>query len=145
MSSALRCRTLETAQLLTAGLSAARMYVSPRVGPRMFPLPINPAAHVLGCDRLYPLAAMVREFPGFTPLDADDAALWQDGINTLDEIGFQTAGGQLLAWLQSQEASRVFLIAHDGTIINYRTLLGETRLSRADFPGEAGTCRTVLT
>ncbi|WP_430167902.1 phosphoglycerate mutase family protein [Paenibacillus lautus] len=48
-------RTIETTNIMTYGLNSAKKYVTPLVGPRMFPVPPNPKAFVLKCDINYPL------------------------------------------------------------------------------------------
>ncbi|MCI3919454.1 histidine phosphatase family protein [Paenibacillus sp. TRM 82003] len=131
-------RTIETANLLTRGLPNARKYVDPAAGPRMFPLPENPTAYASRCDIVYPLETIRRGHPEYILRRADDLDLWTSGINTMDQEEFLALGHAFIGWVKSLNAERVFMISHDGTITNYRILLGEVGLTRADFLGEAG-------
>jgi hypothetical protein len=131
-------RTIETTNIITYGLKSAKKYVTPLVGPRMFPIPTNPEAFVLKCDINYPLGMIVTDHPDFIVLDKDQPELWNAGINTLIESAFAPHGMRLISWIKTLRAKRVFIITHDGTITNYRSLLGEDGLTRSDFLGEAG-------
>jgi hypothetical protein len=50
----------------------------------------------------------------------------------------------MINWIRDQGIERAFIIAHDGTITNYRQLLGEKGLTRSDFLGEAGFYKSNL-
>lgn len=137
-------RTIETTNIITSDLAHPQKYISPVVGPRMFPMPENPEAHFSKCDINYPLNTIQAEHSDFKLLQADDYKLWQDGINTMPEETFSRLGQQLFAWIRELDHRRTFIVAHDGTITCYRILLGEQGLTRADFLGEAGFHRTIL-
>jgi broad specificity phosphatase PhoE len=128
-------RTLETALVLAAGTAAA-LYTSPAVGPRMFPQ--DPRFNVLACDHLPARHTLARDFPAFAFVPDDDATLWTTTINTIPAADFAAAATRLLRWCQARGHARAFLVAHDGTIHNYRQLLGEPNLTRATFLGPAG-------
>jgi hypothetical protein len=137
-------RTIETTNIITYGLNSAKKYVTPLVGPRMFPIPTNPEAFVLKCDIHYPLGRIVTDHPDFIVLEKDHLELWNAGINTLPESAFVPLGLSLIRWIKALRAKRAFLITHDGTITNYRSLLGEDGLTRSDFLGEAGCCKLKI-
>jgi broad specificity phosphatase PhoE len=67
---------------------------------------------------------------------------WGEGINRIDQELFEGYGKQLLEWCLSI-GNRIIIISHDGTITNYRLLLGEKGLTRKDFLGEAGVLKTI--
>jgi len=106
----------------------------------MFPMPPDAESNVLRCDWLYPLEQIEYNHSDFTIMDTDDLYLWTLGINTTDDDAFTNLGSRLISRIKNQATgtNRAFVIAHDGTITSYRILLGETRLTRADFLGEAG-------
>ncbi|BBI34017.1 histidine phosphatase family protein [Cohnella abietis] len=131
-------RTIETTNIITSELDSVKKYVSPIVGPRMFPFPTNPEDYVLRCDMSYPLKNIINDYPDFTVLESDDQELWEKWINTLAESDFVPLGLRLISWIKKLSTNRVFIIAHDGTITYYRLLLGENGLTRSDFLGEAG-------
>ncbi|ASS65006.2 MULTISPECIES: phosphoglycerate mutase family protein [unclassified Paenibacillus] len=135
-------RTLQTARLLADGRADLRLLVSPRVGPRMYPMPDNPSASEFRCDRIYPQSAIVAEFPEFGCLKSDSAGLWDGRLNTMDREAFRTEALKLLrdahAAIGEEGRGRAVIVSHDGTITSYREALGEERLTRADFLGEAG-------
>lgn len=137
-------RTIETANIITSDLVRPQKYISPIVGPRMFPMPEHPEAHFSKCDLNYPLSTIQAEHSDFNVLQADDLKLWQDGINTMHEAEFSRLGQQLFEWIKQLQHQRIFIVAHDGTITCYRALLGEQGLTRAEFLGEAGFHRTTL-
>ncbi|HEX7064540.1 MAG TPA: histidine phosphatase family protein [Bacillales bacterium] len=131
-------RTIETANLLTSNLFHVTKFVHPLVGPRIFPLPENPKSHVSKCDEIYPITAIRKDHPDFIIQQEDHVNLWNEGINTMSQEAFDALGDELLSWVQSLKKERIFIVAHDGTITNYRILLGEEGLTRDDFLGEAG-------
>jgi broad specificity phosphatase PhoE len=128
-------RTIETARLL-CGDAHPRRYASPLVGPRMFPQ--NVRFNPLPCDDLLEPQALTREFPEYELLPGDTASeLWL-GINTMPSVRFTQAATDLLRWCRQGGGPRVVVVSHDGTIHNYRELLGEKNLTRTSFlgPGE---------
>ncbi|WP_339290298.1 histidine phosphatase family protein [Paenibacillus sp. FSL W8-0187] len=131
-------RTIETTNIVTCGLNSAKKYVTPLVGPRMFPMPSNPEAFMLKCDIHYPLGMIVTDHSDYIVLEKDHPELWKTGINTLSESAFAPLGLRLIRWIKALRVKRVFIITHDGTVTNYRCLLGEGGLTRSDFLGEAG-------
>ncbi|MCU6710375.1 histidine phosphatase family protein [Paenibacillus sp. J5C_2022] len=139
-------RTIETANILASGLLHPQKYISPLVGPRMYPLPVDPITHEVKCDWIYPLEEIQARHSDFNLLDTDDLSLWTLGINTIADTQFSILGRRMLSFMQQKVAgtSRAFIIAHDGTITNYRMLLGEQGLTRADFLGEAGWYRVEV-
>lgn len=134
-------RTVETA-LILAEATNARRCVSPLVGPRMFHP--SPKGTTLPCDRLLDVSTLHREYPELEILEPPSADLWNDGINRIGDEAFRTLGTSLLGWCLAQARARVVIVAHDGTVHNYRRLLGETALTRADALGEAGWHRMSL-
>ncbi|WP_236575619.1 histidine phosphatase family protein [Paenibacillus sp. USDA918EY] len=130
-------RTIETARILCP---AKKIYVTPLVGPRMFPQ--NPDYPALVCDEIY-TKEEVRVFdPECEVLDLG-LDCWTEGINRMDQNVFEIYAGKLLDWCLGR-AKRVIIISHDGTITNYRLLLGEKDLTRDDFLGEAGVFETKI-
>jgi broad specificity phosphatase PhoE len=130
-------RTIETANILTVDLLNAKKIVNPVVGPRMFPLPKDPKSYASRCDEVFPIDTIKRDYPDFI-IQHHDTSLWTDGINIIDQEKFYELGNQLISLIRIQNTSRTFIISHDGTITNYRILLGEDGLTRDDFLGEAG-------
>lgn len=125
-------RTIETAQLLTQSFN---FYVSPFVGPRMFPQ--NPELPFLLCDQAYTKEEVIDLYPETLILDFD-LKNWGEGINRINQEVFENYANRLLDWSRDNER-RTIIISHDGTITNYRIFLGEKGLTREDFLGEAGT------
>jgi broad specificity phosphatase PhoE len=128
-------RTIQTAQLL---MQSNEFFISPFVCPRMFPQ--SPEFSSLNCDRIYSREEIFDYFKDVTILDFGWID-WGEGINRIDQLNFESYGMQLLEWCFPQE-KRVIIISHDGTITNYRTLLGEKELTREDFLGETGIFKT---
>jgi broad specificity phosphatase PhoE len=137
-------RTIETANIITKHLLKPRKYINPLVGPRMFPLPKNPQAFLCRCDKSYPMDIVVRDHPDFILMLQENDDLWNEGINTMDASAFKRLGIEMIDWIKAQNTSRAFIITHDGTITDYRILLGEKGLTREDFLGEAGWHRVIL-
>lgn len=137
-------RTIETATILTSDMTASHTYISPLVGPRMFPFPAYPELFILRCDMNYPLDDIVSQHSEFLLLNNDDIGLWLNGINTMTKDKFTFLAQRMIDWIRNSGSSRNFIITHDGTITCYRELLGESGLTRDDFVGEAGWYRTVL-
>ncbi|MGM1048055.1 MAG: phosphoglycerate mutase family protein [Bacillota bacterium] len=129
-------RTIETANILTEDLDQPIKYISPLVGPRMFPQ--NQRRSRLKCDEHLPIERIEKEYHEFVVIDAANQEVWIDGINDKEEKLFKKLGDGFITWIKAQGNSRVFIIAHDGTINSYRQLLGEKGLTRTDFLGEAG-------
>lgn len=72
--------------------------------------------------------------------------MWSAGKKGLTRLGqdiFEGYAKRLIEWI-GERYNRVFVISHDGTITNYRILLGEKGLTREDFLGEAGVYRLKL-
>jgi broad specificity phosphatase PhoE len=128
-------RTIETAMILAHGTRAAR-YASPSVGPRMFPQ--DPRFAPLLCDRTLEPEVLVRGFPGFELIPHEHETWWAEGINTIAPARFEAMAAALLQWCRGTGGARVVVVSHDGTIHNYRQLLGEKHLTRASFLGAAG-------
>jgi broad specificity phosphatase PhoE len=128
-------RTLETARIL-CGDAGARRFVAPVVGPRMFPQ--NPRFTPLRCDVMLEPVVLQRDFPEYHlhPTDTE-SELWS-GINQVPAAQFAQAARDLLRWCREANSSRVIVVSHDGTVHNYRALLGEENLTRASFLGPAG-------
>lgn len=133
-------RTIETANIITSGLQHPHKYISPLVGPRMYPMPVDPISHEVKCDLVYSLDEIQEKHSDYILLDTDDMSLWTQGVNTIADTQFFTLGRRMISFIRqnASDTSRAFIIAHDGTITNYRILLGEQGLTRADFLGEAG-------
>lgn len=132
-------RTIETLELLTRGKPEARMWVSPLLGPRMFPQ--NPEWTTLPCDIPLTRQETQAAYPRLRLRAEDDEERWRLGINDRPQTEFAAEASELLRWMRQQGRPRVFAISHDGTIHAYRELLGEKGLSRDDFLGEAGMYR----
>ncbi|MCQ4088389.1 histidine phosphatase family protein [Saccharibacillus sp. JS10] len=124
-------RTIDTALKLT---NEHRFIVTPFVGPRMFPQ--NPEYTELLCDQIYTEQEVLASYSNIALLDFDTEC-WKTGINKIPQAQFEVYATQLLNWIRSRY-EKAFIISHDGTITKYRTVLGETDLTRDDFLGEAG-------
>ncbi|GGD61172.1 phosphoglycerate mutase family protein [Paenibacillus nasutitermitis] len=68
---------------------------------------------------------------------------WKEGINRIEQDIFEGFAKRLIDWI-GESYKKIFIISHDGTITNYRILLGEKGLTRKDFLGEAGVYRMKL-
>nr|WP_202128665.1 histidine phosphatase family protein [Paenibacillus dendrobii] len=130
-------RTIETAQILRKDNN---FIITPFVGPRMFPQ--NPNLPFLICDQIYCKEDIIKYYLGIEILDFE-LDCWGEGINRIDPNTFEDYAHRLLAWIK-EKGNRIFIISHDGTITNYRILLGEQELTRKDFLGEAGVFRRTL-
>jgi len=130
-------RTIETAQILTKDNN---FIISPLVGPRMFPL--NLELPFLLCDQTYSKEDIFALYQDVEILDLD-LDCWGEGINRIEQKCFEEYAMKLLNWCNGRE-KRIIIISHDGTITNYRILLGEQGLTRQDFLGEAGIFITVF-
>ncbi|QYR21316.1 histidine phosphatase family protein [Paenibacillus sp. sptzw28] len=135
-------RTIETVNILTDGLTQPKKYISPAVGPRMFPQ--GPESAAFRCDIALPRARIINEYPGFIVMNDFNEPVWLEGINAIEEKKFQELGLGLINWIREQGLDRAVIVAHDGTINSYRQLLGERGLTRLDFLGEAGTFKVAL-
>jgi broad specificity phosphatase PhoE len=135
-------RTIQTARILCAEAGPSR-YVSPAVGPRMFPQ--NPEFRPLVCDELLEPETLRQEFPDYQLHPGEqDRELWS-GINQIPTPSFARIADELWQWCLKSGAARVIVVSHDGTIHNYRELLGEANLTRASFLGPAGLHRVRVT
>lgn len=130
-------RTIETAQILREN---HKMFISPLVGPRMFPQ--NPESPELNCDQILTEEEVSSIYKEVEILDLG-LGCWEKGINRLERELFEMYAKQLLEWCRVKQQRTIF-ISHDGTITNYRVLLGENGLTRNDFLGEAGVFKTNL-
>ncbi len=129
-------RTIDTAAILLDRLSC---YISPLVGPRMFPQ--SPESPSLACDRILTKAEITALY-GFSNLVDLELDCWEEGINRIDQDVFERYAKRLFDWI-GEKYAKVYMISHDGTITNYRILLGEAGLTREDFLGEAGVYRMI--
>ncbi|CAM4212494.1 phosphoglycerate mutase family protein [Paenibacillus xylanexedens] len=125
-------RTIETAQLLPPNKNLT--FFSPLVGPRMFPQ--NPEFVPFVCDQIYSKEELSHQYTDIRMLDLG-LDCWEESINQMDAHRFKILAEQLLEWCR-QQGGNTFIISHDGTISNYRMLLGEKGLTKSDFLGEAG-------
>jgi phosphohistidine phosphatase SixA len=132
-------RTIETAIMLKNNLDLG-FIITPLVGPRMFPH--NPELPFLDCDHIYSKAEITNLYRGVEIIDFN-LDCWKEGINRIDQDVFEGYARQLLSWI-GDRFNKIFVISHDGTITNYRILLGEKGLTRKDFLGEAGVYKLVL-
>jgi broad specificity phosphatase PhoE len=135
-------RTIETARILTENLNFPKIFISPLVGPRVFPLKEN--SKTVKCDITLSVSRIEEKYSEFTVLGKDDTNIWSEGINIISDDKFIKLGEKMIEWIKEFGAERTFIISHDGTITNYRKLLGEQALTRSDFLGEAGTYRIIL-
>jgi hypothetical protein len=124
-------RTIETAIMLTNSLD---FIVTPHVGPRMFPQ--NQEFPFLICDQIYSKSVISSLYSDIKTIDFN-LDCWEEGINKIDQELFEGYANLLLEWI-GDRYKKIFIISHDGTITNYRILLGEFGLSRNDFLGEDG-------
>ncbi|MEF3354087.1 histidine phosphatase family protein [Paenibacillus sp. GYB006] len=124
-------RTIETATILTHNMD---FIISPLVGPRMFPQ--NPELPDLKCDQILSKTEIINLYGDTEVLDFN-LDCWKEGINRIEQDVFEGYAKQLLEWTR-KSYKKTFIISHDGTITNYRILLGEEGLTRKDFLGEAG-------
>ncbi|WP_051318279.1 GNAT family N-acetyltransferase [Cohnella thermotolerans] len=129
-------RTIETANLLTEGIERPRKFITPLVGPRIFPY--KPEWKTFVCDEHLMLEEVAAYDSSFIALDTANGGLWTEGINETEESRFEQRGRSFIRRLGTQRANRAFIVTHDGTITSYRKLLGERDLTRTDFLGEAG-------
>ena len=125
-------RTMRSAEVL---LGHTNFYVSPLIGPRMFPQ--HPDFPFLLCDRIYTREEILEKKQDAAILDFG-LDLWGEGINRIELEQFESLGKRFLDWCCAR-GKRAVLISHDGTITSYRVLLGEKGLTRDHFLGEAGT------
>lgn len=130
-------RTIETATIIQNGTD---FIISPFVGPRMFPQ--NPKLPFLACDHILSKSEITNLY-GDTEILDFNLDCWKEGINRIGQDIFEGYATRLLDWIR-ESYKKVFIISHDGTITNYRILLGEKGLTRNDFLGEAGVYRMNL-
>lgn len=135
-------RTIETARILTEYIDSPKIYLSPWAGPRVFPL--NNDSKTAKCDIHLPLGRVLSEYTDYIVLEKKDSAIWNEGINIINDPRFFEGGEKLIHWMKNLDVERVVMISHDGAITNYRKLLGEQGLERSDFLGEAGTYKIEL-
>ncbi|MEO2214491.1 histidine phosphatase family protein [Paenibacillus amylolyticus] len=125
-------RTIETAQLLIPNKNLA--FFSPLVGPRMFPQ--NPEFVLFVCDQIYVKEELSNHYTDIRMVELG-LDCWKESINQMNADRFQILAEKLLEWCR-QQSGNTFIISHDGTISNYRILLGEKGITKSDFLGEAG-------
>ena len=101
--------------------------------------PQNPEFPIFTCDQIYSRDEIMKLFKDAITLDFD-VDCWEEGINRIAQERFESYAKQLLDWCKDKH-NRILIISHDGTITNYRILLGERGLTRKDFLGEAGVYR----
>lgn len=130
-------RTIETATIIKNGMD---FIISPFVGPRMFPQ--NPELPFLACDHILSKTEITILY-GDTEILDFNLDCWKEGINGIEQDFFEGYATRLLDWI-GESYKKIFVISHDGTITNYRILLGEKGLTRKDFLGEAGVYRMNL-
>jgi len=130
-------RTIETAAIIKNGMD---FIISPLVGPRMFPP--NPELPFLACDHIL-CKTEITNLYGDTEFLDFNLDCWKEGINRIEQDIFEGYAARLLAWI-GERHKKTFFISHDGTITNYRILLGEKGLTRKDFLGEAGVYQMSL-
>ncbi|WP_127529448.1 histidine phosphatase family protein [Paenibacillus kobensis] len=130
-------RTIETAAMLTEGM---KFIITPFVGPRMFPQ--SPELPTLTCDHILTKKEITNQYEDVSIIDFD-IDCWTEGINRIEQDIFEQYANQLLDWI-GDRYKRIVVISHDGTITNYRILLGEEGLTREDFLGEAGVYRMIV-
>lgn len=136
-------RTIETARFLVEGLNRLpAMYISPLAGPRAFP--ISDYSTTVPCDIPLTVDELTEYEREFTILHPEDQEIWPEGINLIRDDIFFKLGEGLINWLKRTGKDRVLMITHDGTITNYRKLLGEQGLTRSDFLGEAGVFKMMI-
>jgi len=130
-------RTIETAIILKNSLD---FMIIPLVGPRMFPQ--NPELPFLTCDHIFSKTEITTLYRDAEIVDFN-LDCWEEGINKIDQDVFEGYAEQLIDWI-GDRYNKIFIISHDGTITNYRILLGEKGLTRKDFLGEAGVYKMNL-
>lgn len=129
-------RTIETAMMLK---NSFHFIITPLVGPRMFPQ--NPEFPFLACDQILSKTEITNLY-GDTEILDFNLDCWEVGINRIDQDVFEGYAKQLLDWF-GDRYNKIFIISHDGTITNYRILLGEKGLTRKDFLGETGVYKMI--
>ncbi|WP_199623687.1 histidine phosphatase family protein [Paenibacillus alkalitolerans] len=135
-------RTLETSAIL-AERAQAPIYVTPLVGPRMFPTADSwGATHM--CDYILSAKAVKRKFPQTIVLHEHYRGLTNEGLNRAVPERFEEAVSRLFEWIRSRQGERVFIVSHEGTITDYRRRLTGEKLTREDFLGDAGYVRLHL-
>ncbi|REK77081.1 histidine phosphatase family protein [Paenibacillus paeoniae] len=130
-------RTIESAIILKNDMN---FIITPLVGPRMFPQ--NPEFPFLACDYILSKSEISDLYRDAKIIDFG-LDCWEEGINRIDQDVFEGYAKQLLAWI-GDGYNKIFVISHDGTITNYRMMLGENGLTRKDFLGEAGIYKMIL-
>lgn len=132
-------RTIETANIFTERQNVKK-YISPFIGPRMFPQ--NPEWVTLACDEIYTRQEIVEQYKDFDIIDFNED-IWTEGINKLEGIFFKELVERFMEWNKTLNC-RVYFITHDGTINNYRQIIGKEQITRDDFLGETGWFKMIL-
>ncbi|AJD90251.1 hypothetical protein JMA_09340 [Jeotgalibacillus malaysiensis] len=123
-------RTLQTAFIWSQGIHC-RKIVNPFISPRMFPQKMN--GQTLPCDQLLNTNMISEDFPDFIIEGGLPDELWLSGINTLPEPEFNDLAQRFLAWCKKQDAERILIVTHDGTITSHRQIIRNELLTREDF------------
>ncbi|MBY0597174.1 histidine phosphatase family protein [Bacillus bingmayongensis] len=123
-------RTLQTAAIWSSQV-VCRKIIHPYISPRIFPY--REEARTLPCDRLLSKKVIQDVFPNFSLRESINIMLWNEGINTISEKGFQTRVDEFINWCYTLKAERVCIVSHDGTITAYRQYLQKQILTREDF------------
>lgn len=126
-------RTIETANIVTESQNLKK-YISPLIGPRMFSQ--NPEWVTYGCDVIYKRQDIDELYMDYEIVDFNED-VWTEGINKIDGAKFKELVQRFIEWAKTLNG-KVYLITHDGTINNYRQIIGEKQIRRDDFLGETG-------
>ncbi|WMT39680.1 histidine phosphatase family protein [Paenibacillus sp. D2_2] len=124
-------RTIETTNIFTERQNLKK-YISPFIGPRMFPQ--NPEWITLACDEIYRRQDIEELYREFEIVDFNED-LWT--------TKFKGYVHRFIEWNKTLNC-RIYLVTHDGTINNYRKIIGEEHVTRDDFVGEAGWYKMIL-
>lgn len=132
-------RTLETVSLWSEGIGCIK-FVHPAVAPRIFPY--KEGARTLPCDYILSQADIRTLFPQFSLIEHE--SLWSSGINTISLCELQKVIKNFLKWCMEQNAERICVVSHDGTITTYREHITKEVLTRKDFLAETERYEIIL-
>lgn len=116
-------RTIETALILSEGISKKKIFVSTYLGPRMFPH--NQEMKPYRCDEILQIQEIEEKFNQLHIIQSSEHPTWLNGINTIPKDQFNQYASEMLNWCRAQECTCYYLVTHDGTITNYREYFGE--------------------